>query len=147
MSRPERLRNTKIVGATVQAKATTIAAGEARDAAIEELYWAVYLSIVASYAQMFQALRAVDTEFKLEIIGNLPRIISTFRAGCILQGAILEPMTKAFENNPDIPNLICAFTKELEKGMPSFRATCAKLAMSGEAVPVMQASLVYLTTM
>merc|ERR1719487_1835691 len=67
---------------------------------IEELYWAVYLSIVASYAQMFQALRAVDKAHKLEISANLPRIISTFRAGCILQGAILEPMTKAFEEEP-----------------------------------------------
>merc|ERR1712060_629499 len=147
MSRPERLRNTKIVGATVQAKATTIAAGEARDAAIEELYWAVDLSIMGSYAQMFQALRAVDTEFKLEIIGNLPRIISTFRAGCILQGALLEPMTKAFEQDPNIPNLFCAFPKELSSGMASFRVACARLVAAGEAAPVIQASLAYLVSM
>merc|ERR1712194_1004551 len=99
------------------------------------------------YAQMFQALRFVDKDFNLGIATNLPRIISTFRAGCILQGAMLEPMTKAFEKNPDISNLICAFEAEIKQGMPSFRSTCARLVMSGEAVPVMQSSLTYLTSM
>jgi len=114
---------------------------------IEELYWAVYLSIVASYAQMFQALRAVDKAHKLEISANLPRIISTFRAGCILQGAILEPMTKAFEEEPDISNMMCAFNEEIKLGLPAFRATCARLALGGEPVPVLQSSLTYITTM
>lgn len=147
MVRPERMANCKQIGSVVRSDPKCKLEGKDLETAVEDLYWAVYMSIVASYAQMFQCLRAVDKEFKLEIIGNLPRIISTFRAGCILQGAILEPMTKAFEADPNIPNLMCAFKKEIEQGMPGFRATCAKLAMSGEAAPVMQASLTYLTTM
>ncbi|CAE8634651.1 unnamed protein product [Polarella glacialis] len=118
-----------------------------REKAVEDLYWAAYLSIASSYAQMFQALRAVDNEFKLEIQGNLPRIISTFRAGCILQGAMLEPMTKAFEADPKIPNLLCAFQKEIAQGIDGFRSTCALLVLGGEPAGVMQASLSYLTTM
>jgi len=117
------------------------------DKCVEELYWAVYLSIVASYAQMFQALRAVDKAFKFEIAANLPRIISTFRAGCILQGAILEPMTKAFEAEPDIPNMMCAFHEEIKTGLPGMRATCSRAVLGGEPLPVLQASLTYLTTM
>jgi len=105
------------------------------------------VSIIASYAQMFQCIRGIDKEFKLEIIGHLPRIISTFRAGCILQGAMLEPMTKAFEENPNISNLMCAFQKEIADGMPGFRRTMAKVAMGGECVGVMFASLTYVTTM
>lgn len=113
----------------------------------EDLYWTVYLSILASYAQMFQALRAVDKEFGLKIVPNLPRIISTFRAGCILQGALLEPMTKAFEECPDLPNLLCAFKGELTTGMPGFRSTCSRLALGGEPATVMQASLTYVSSM
>jgi len=147
MARPERLLNAGRVHAKVAAPAVAPSSPEERARLVEDLYWAVYLSIAVSYAQMFQALRAVDKEFALEITGNLPRIISTFRAGCILQGAMLEPMTKAFEADPDIPNLLCAFGAQIEQGMGGFRATCARLALGGEACPVMQASLVYLTSM
>merc|ERR1711918_137512 len=112
-----------------------------------DLYWAVYLAIVSSYGQMYESLRAVDREYQLEIAANLPRIISTFRAGCILQGAMLEPMTRAFESDPDIPNLMCAFGAQIEAGMPGFRATCARAALAGEPLPVIQASLGYMVQM
>mmetsp|Transcript_84192 Transcript_84192/g.272485 ORF Transcript_84192/g.272485 Transcript_84192/m.272485 type:complete len:502 (+) Transcript_84192:71-1576(+) len=147
MVRPERVDNCRRLQSVVEAPLAAPASDEERERFVEDLYWAVYLSIAASYAQMFQAVRAVDKEFGLEITGNLPRIISTFRAGCILQGAMLEPMTKAFEDNPGIPNLLCAFEKELATGMPGLRATCARLAMGGEPAGVIQASLTYLTTM
>jgi len=145
MARPGRLANAAKVGRAVQA-APPVSTKEKKEL-VEDLYWAVYLSIMASYAQMFEAVRVVDKEFGLEITGNLPRIISTFRAGCILQGAMLQPMTKAFEDDPNIPNLLCAFEKELSSGMPGFRASMARLALGGEAAGVMQASLTYLVTM
>jgi len=147
MARAERMRNHGQIGSLVAAPCSALPAGKERDQAVEDLYWATYLSIIASYAQMFQALRYVDKEFGLEILGNLPRIISTFRAGCILQGALLEPMTKAFEKDPNIPSLICAFQDELKKGMAGFRATAVRLAKSGEFATVMQASLGYLVSM
>jgi len=146
MTRPERQRNAGLLGSFVHVEPSTVTGAE-RDQLIEDLYWAVYLSVVASYAQMFQAMRDVDKEFSLNISGNLPRIISTFRAGCILQGALLEPMTKAFESDPDIPNLVCAFKEEIKVGMSSFRATCARAALAGEPLVVIQASLSYLVAM
>merc|ERR1719433_2258904 len=86
---------------------------------LEDLYWAVALSIIASYAQMFQCLRALDKEFGFGL--NLPAIIATFRAGCILQGYLLSPMTKAFEEDPNIPNLMCAFSTEIRNNLPRVR--------------------------
>ena len=114
---------------------------------LEDLYWATYLAIVASYAQMFAAIRAVDSAFNLEISPNLPRIISTFRAGCILQGALLEPMTQAFAADPNLPNLICAFGPQLSEGLPAYRRTMARLAEAGQPAGVMSASLTYVETM
>jgi len=113
----------------------------------EDLYWATYLAIVASYGQMYECLRAIDRDYQLDIIANLPRIISTFRAGCILQGNMLQPMTEAFEGDPNIPNLMCHFRPQMEAGMPGFRATCARAALAGEPLPVMQASLGYMVQM
>ncbi|CAK0855655.1 unnamed protein product [Prorocentrum cordatum] len=147
MARAERQELAARLGAAVGPPVDALAPGEKRDRFVEELYWATYLSIIASYCQMFQAIRSVDKEFRMGITENLPRIISTFRAGCILQGALLEPMTKAFEADPSMPNLLCAFQAEIAEGMPGLRATCARLAMGGEPPLVMQASLGYLTAM
>jgi len=143
MLRPERLAN----AARLPTQTTMEISKQEVSKCVDELYWAVYLSIVASYAQMFQALRAMDKAHELEIAANLPRIISTFRAGCILQGAILEPMTKAFEAEPDIPNMMCAFREEIQAGLSGMRDTCSRAALGGEPVPVMQSSLSYITTM
>lgn len=147
MEHVQRRLNQGLVGeATRQESSSKMPAAE-KEAFCEDLYWAAYLAIVASYAQMFEAIRAVDREYKLEIVGNLPRIISTFRAGCILQGTMLQPMTEAFEKNPNIPNLMCAFRTQIEQGMPGFRNSCGRLALTGEAMPVLQASLCYMVTM
>jgi len=67
--------------------------GYCSDEDIEDLYWAAALAIIASYAQMFQCLRALDKEFDFGL--NFPATIATFRAGCILQGYLLQPMTRA----------------------------------------------------
>jgi len=147
MEHAQRRLNTTFIGEKTHKSSSASMPKVDTDKFCEDLYWAAYLSIVASYAQMFEAIRAVDREYKLQIIGNLPRIISTFRAGCILQGQMLQPMTDAFEKEPNIPNLMCAFKKQIETGMPGFRAACARLACDGEGAPVIQASLGYVTTM
>lgn len=49
-------------------------------------------------------LRKMDEKFEFGL--KLPATIATFRAGCILQGFLLEPMTKAFEDKPDLENLL-----------------------------------------
>jgi len=145
MARPARLAINKAIGAERLANRTS--SGEAQTALVDDLYWAAYLAIVASYAQMFAAIRTVDKVFELEITPNLPRIISTFRAGCILQGALLEPMTQAFTADPNLPNLLCAFRKEVGLGLPAYRRTMARLMTAGQPLGVVGASLTYLETM
>jgi len=113
---------------------------------LEDLYWAVALSIIASYAQMFQCLRALDKEFKFGL--RLPATIATFRAGCILQGYLLQPMTKAFEDDPHLPNLLTAFKPEVKENLPRFRRLMAEvLQRTSAATPVLSASLEYIQTM
>ena len=57
----------------------------------------------SSLSQRF-LLRKMDEKFEFGL--KLPATIATFRAGCILQGFLLEPMTKAFEDKPDLENLL-----------------------------------------
>lgn len=113
---------------------------------IEKLYHAACIAILASYAQMFQCLRELDKVYNFGL--NLPATIATFRAGCILQGYLLKPMTEAFEKNPDLSNLMCAFEKEIAEGLQSYRdivgLITSKTALS---IPVLSASLQYVNAM
>jgi 6-phosphogluconate dehydrogenase len=147
MAKAQRKLNANVFGEVANSPVEAGMPGIENEKFCEDLYWAVYLAIVASYGQMYECLRYIDRDYQLEIMGNLPRIISTFRAGCILQGAMLEPMTRAFESDPNIPNLMCAFRPQMEAGMPGFRSLCARAALSGEPLPVIQASLGYMIQM
>lgn len=113
---------------------------------VEMLYHAVSIAIIACYAQMFQCLRELD---KVHHFGlNLPATIATFRAGCILKGYLLQPMTRAFEKNPNLSNLLCAFETEINAGISSYRKIMALLLEhTSAALPVLTASLTYVNGM
>jgi len=139
MHRDERLENAK----AIKFDGLTCAYD---DNDLEDLFWAAALAIIASYAQMFQCLRELDKEFSFGL--NLPATIATFRAGCILQGYLLTPMTKAFEENPNISNLMVAFAPEIVENMPRFKRAITKVIQcTNTASPVMAASLAYIQTM
>lgn len=113
---------------------------------IQQLYHATCIAIISSYAQMFQCLRELDKIHKFGL--NLPATISTFRAGCILQGYLLKPMTIAFEQNPNLSNLLCAFKKEITEGLDSYRSILSLiLSKTSCSLPVLQASLCYVNAM
>merc|ERR1712232_1330648 len=112
----------------------------------EDLFWAASFAIIASYAQMFQCLRALDKECDFGL--KLPETIATFRAGCILQGNLLNPMTKAFRDNPDLPNLMNAFEPELTANLHRYKRLVGHVCTETSAtVPCLFASLDYIQTM
>lgn len=116
------------------------------DEDIEDLFWAAGLAIIASYAQMFQCLRALDKEFEFGL--NLPATIATFRAGCILQGYLLQPMTKAFEANPNLSSLLAAFAPEIQANMGRFKRLVGSVCQdSNVCIPVLLTSMNYIQTM
>jgi 6-phosphogluconate dehydrogenase len=139
MYRDERLENAKAIPMSFDGPSY-------EDEDLEDLYWAASLAIIASYAQMFQCLRALDKEFEFGL--NLPATIATFRAGCILQGYMLQPMTKAFEENPNISSLLAAFSTEINENMHRYKRVVGKVVSKGSAcVPCLSSSLNYIQTM
>ncbi|EPY22921.1 6-phosphogluconate dehydrogenase [Strigomonas culicis] len=113
---------------------------------VRQLYNATCIAIIASYAQMFQCLRELDKVYHFGL--NLPATIATFRAGCILQGHLLKPMTEAFEKNPNMSNLLCAFEKEITEGLDDYRQIIATLTVHTKvSLPVLLASLTYVNGM
>merc|ERR1712032_1709667 len=140
MHRAERIANSKAIPLIDEATAPYT------EEMLEDLYWLASISIIASYAQMFQCLRELDKVYEFGL--NLPETIATFRAGCILQGYLLKPMTKAFEEDPNLSSLLVAFAKEIKENFARAKGLLGKL-LGGTtvAVPVMCSSLTYLQTM
>jgi len=140
MCRPERIANDKLCPLPASK------ASKWNKETEEDLYWAAAFAVIASYSQMFQCLRKMDEVFEFGL--NLPATIATFRAGCILQGFLLTPMTKAFEENPQLSNLCAAFAPEIKDHLCRYKSLVGKASVETNAtMPLMFASLDYLQTM
>jgi len=73
---------------------------------IEIAHDALYLAKISSYAQGMALLQAASKEYKWNL--NLGEIIRGWRSGCIIRAQFLDEVTKAYEKNPEIPNLLAA---------------------------------------
>jgi len=145
MVKEERIANHK-TGAMPEAALAAPAGFTLTADDVEGLRMATELAIIASYAQMFQCLKTLDGVYNFGL--NLPATVATFRAGCILKGYLLNPMAKAYEKDPNLSNLLCAFPDQLKSNVGPARAVLGKLmANSPQALPVLTASLTYVNGM
>ncbi len=71
---------------------------------VEAVYDALYLSKIVSYAQGMALLRWASREYGYHL--NLAEIARIWKGGCIIRAQLLTPIQKAFEKNPDLPNLM-----------------------------------------
>jgi 6-phosphogluconate dehydrogenase len=75
-----------------------------RDAFIEAVRKALYLSKIVSYAQGFAQMRAASDEYQWDLqYGEIARI---FRAGCIIRARFLEKITNAYARDAKLANLL-----------------------------------------
>ena len=97
-------------------KATAVASDETRDSAVRDnvlknkkefvelLKDTLFSSFIVTYAQGMSLLQTASKEKKYGL--NLSEISKIWRGGCIIRSALLEEMRRAYETNPDLPNLI-----------------------------------------
>ncbi|MCM8821485.1 MAG: NADP-dependent phosphogluconate dehydrogenase [Candidatus Omnitrophica bacterium] len=67
---------------------------------------ALYIAKISSYAQGIALLQAASKTYNFNL--NIGRIAKVWRAGCIIRAQFLDEITKAYESNPDLPNLLAA---------------------------------------
>jgi len=67
---------------------------------------ALYLAKISSYAQGMALLQAASKEYKWNL--NLGEIVKGWRSGCIIRAQFLDEVTKAYEKNSEISNLLTA---------------------------------------
>ena len=100
---------------------------------INEIHDALYASKMVSYAQGYALMKAAAEEYKWKL--NYGGIALMWRGGCIIRSAFLGKIKEAFDNNPDITNLLLDpfFKDKVEKAQNGWRNVVSAAAMNTDS--------------
>ena len=114
-----------------------------RKAFVEQIRLALYASKVCSYAQGYVQLKAAAAEHNWNL--NFGNIALLWRGGCIIRAAFLERIKEAFDENPNLSNLLLApyFTDVVHRAQNAWRNVIAVAVQLGIPVPAFTAALTY----
>ncbi|XJS11547.1 NADP-dependent phosphogluconate dehydrogenase [Aerococcaceae bacterium WGS1372] len=110
---------------------------------IQAIREALYFSKIMSYAQGFAQLRAASEENEWDLpYGEIAKI---WREGCIIRAKFLQNITDAYENNPQLDNLMLDdyFLEIIAKNHTSVRKVLSKSIESGIPAPTFSAAIAY----
>jgi len=114
-----------------------------RDAFVEAVRRALFLSKIVSYAQGFAQLRAASEEYKWDL--QYGQIAKIFRAGCIIRAGFLQKITEAYKTNADLHNLLLDpyFTDIATKYQGALRDVVVAAVKAGVPVPAFSSAVAY----
>lgn len=114
-----------------------------RDECIEMIRKALYASKICSYAQGYQIMRAASEEYNWNL--DFCKITLLWRAGCIIRAQFLGKIKEAFENKPDLPNLLLApyFKAVIEQNQDAWRKVVSMAVENGIPVPAFSSAIAY----
>ena len=104
---------------------------------------ALYCSKMCSYAQGMALLSKASKEFNYSL--DLAEIARIWKGGCIIQAGFLDKIKKAFNENPNLANLLLApeFKQSILDRQSAWREVLATANQLGIAVPAFSSSLDY----
>ena len=110
---------------------------------IEYIRQALYASKICSYAQGFQLMHAANEEYKWNL--DFGSITLLWRAGCIIRAQFLDKIKQAFDNQPELPNLLLDsyFQSAIEDNQDSWRKVVSLAVENGIPVPAFSSALAY----
>lgn len=110
---------------------------------VDKLERALYCSKICAYAQGFQLMDMAAKEhgWSLEF-GEIAKI---WRAGCIIRAVFLQSISKAYENNEELKNLLLDpyFAGQITKYQADWRESIAQATIAGVPCPSMMSALSY----
>ncbi|BGP29875.1 phosphogluconate dehydrogenase (decarboxylating) gnd1 [Rhodotorula toruloides] len=108
---------------------------------IDDLEQALYASKIVSYAQGFMLMREAAKTYGWHL--NNAGIALMWRGGCIIRSVFLGDITKAYQKNPELENLLFDdfFNKAVHKAQPGWRRIVAQGALWGIPTPAFSTAL------
>jgi 6-phosphogluconate dehydrogenase len=113
-----------------------------RNLFLEQLYRALYPTIIITYAQGLALLAAASDKHAYHL--DLEAVARIWRGGCIIRAA-LEDICAAFHARPDLPNLLLApnLWRRIMEHQEDLRQVVCRAAESGLPAPGFMVSLGY----
>ncbi|PTF88435.1 NADP-dependent phosphogluconate dehydrogenase [Staphylococcus chromogenes] len=114
-----------------------------KDAFLEQIRRALYMSKICSYAQGFDQMKAASDENDWNLqLGELAMI---WRAGCIIRAQFLQKIKDAYDKNNKLENLLLDdyFKEIVNEYQHALREVVATGVQNGIAVPGFAASINY----
>jgi 6-phosphogluconate dehydrogenase len=110
---------------------------------IDDLKMALYGAKIISYAQGYNLMMEAAKEYGWNL--NYGGIALMWRGGCIIRSVFLADIKEAFDNNPDLPNLLLDpfFKEKIESAQEGWRRVCATALSNGIPVPALTSALCY----
>lgn len=110
---------------------------------IEAIRRALYASKICAYAQGFGLMRAASEKYFWNL--KYADIAKIFRGGCIIRAQFLNLISKAFSQDPTLPNLMLAdyFRDILNEYQKQWREVVATAINAGISVPAFASALSY----
>ncbi|OGQ94291.1 MAG: phosphogluconate dehydrogenase (NADP(+)-dependent, decarboxylating) [Deltaproteobacteria bacterium RIFOXYD12_FULL_57_12] len=108
---------------------------------VADLGEALYAAKIVSYAQSYMLFRAATEQYGWDL--NYGGIALMWRGGCIIRAAFLDRIKEAFDQNPELPNLLLApyFNKQIQAAQPAWRRVVAIAVAAGLPLPAMTSAL------
>ncbi|SMG02312.1 NADP-dependent phosphogluconate dehydrogenase [Burkholderia singularis] len=137
------LKQERVAASEVLSGPAAAPLGGDRDAFVEAVRRALYLSKVISYAQGFAQLGAASKEYGWNLdLGAIARI---FRAGCIIRARFLQKITDAYAANPALANLLLdPYFREIAANyQQALRDVVIAAVKAGVPVPAFASAIAY----
>ncbi len=136
------LKTERVAAAQVLTGPATCAPGNAATL-LPQIRQALLAAKVCAYAQGFALMRAADREYGWGL--SFERIAKVWRAGCIIRAHLLGDIRRAFDAEPQLPNLLVDkhFAHLMQDAQQALRTVVAQAALQGVAVPAFMSALSY----
>jgi 6-phosphogluconate dehydrogenase len=114
-----------------------------RDRLVDDLRQALYAAKIVSYTQGYLLLRGAAKTYQWNL--NYGGIALVWRGGCIIRSAFLGDITKAFDRNPELDNLLLDpfFKDAVVSRHEAWRRVIVAAVQSGIPTPCLSAGLAY----
>ncbi len=138
------LKDERVHASTILSGPNAASAAEIdKEQLIQDIRRALYVSKIGSDAQGFSLLKAAGEEYDWDM--DLGEIALIWRGGCIIRAKFLNRIKEAYEQDPDLSNLLLApyFKDIVDRSQDSWRRIVSLAAIHGIPVPGFSSALYY----
>jgi len=134
------LKDERVQAESVLGTADIVFTGD-KQAVINDLHDALYASKIISYAQGFMLMREASREYGWTL--DYGAIALMWRGGCIIRSAFLNNIKQAYENSPQLENLLldAFFGDAIKQAEAGWRRTIQLGVELGLPMPTLSAAL------